>query len=74
MLVQQRLLHPLKTSVKICEICGRLFSARSFCGHRCNLWEDCDVGAAETAAPPDVIASLSPLLLASLSLEQPAQW
>ena len=32
------------------------------------------VGAAETAAPPGVIVSLSPLLLASLSLEQPAQW
>ena len=22
------------------------------CGHPCNPWEDCDVGAAETAAPP----------------------
>ena len=32
MLVQQRLLHPLKTSVSICAICGRLLSARRFCG------------------------------------------
>ena len=50
--------YAAKPSVGICEICGRLFYARSFCEFRgfCGmiamLVHECSVGAAETAAPP----------------------
>ena len=50
--------YAAKQSVGICEICGRLFYARSFCEFRgfCGmiamLVHECSVGAAETAAPP----------------------
>ena len=50
--------YAAKPSVGICEICGRLFYARSFCEFRgfCGMiamWvHECSVGAAETAAPP----------------------
>ena len=43
------------TSVNIRAICGRLFSARSFCvfgAFRGSFFTACSVGAAETAAPP----------------------
>ena len=39
MLVQQRLLHPLKTSVKISAICGRTLRSQTICVHLCNPWE-----------------------------------
>ena len=45
--------------MSICEICGRLFSTRSFCvfrgfrGRITMLVHECSVGAAETAAPPE---------------------
>ena len=54
--------YAAKPSVSICEICGRLFSARSFCvfcefcGRITMLVHECSVGAAETAAPPGRVA------------------
>ena len=47
------------TSVNIRAICGRLFSARSFCvfgAFRGSFFTACSVGAAETAAPPGLAA------------------
>ena len=46
-------------SVNIRVICGRLFSARSFCvfgAFRGSFFTACSVGAAETAAPPGLAA------------------
>ena len=44
------------TSVRIRDICGRLFSTRNFCAFRgfCGSTTACLVGAAETAAPPEI--------------------
>ena len=44
------------TSVRIRAICGRPFSTRSFCAFRgfCGSTTACLVGAAETAAPPEI--------------------
>ena len=44
------------TSVLIRAICWRLFSARNFCAFRgfCGSTTACLVGAAETAAPPEI--------------------
>ena len=47
------------TSVNIRAVCGRLFSARSFCAFRAfcgSFFTACSVGAAETAAPPGLAA------------------
>ena len=58
----QKLLAEKKKSVSICEIRGRLFSARSFCefrgfrGRITMLVHECLVGALETSAPPKRVA------------------
>ena len=54
--VWQNAIPSYKTSVLICAICGRLFSARRFCAFRafCGRTTSCFVGAAETAAPPEI--------------------
>ena len=55
LLVQQRLLHPLNFCVDLCHLWEALLCKKILCVP-CVLWENtvCFVGAAETAAPPEL--------------------